>query len=273
MADGWIKAHRQLLEWEWYQHADTVRLFFHCLLKANHESAKWRGHTIERGSFISSSLMLSKELQISRQKIRSSLNRLKSTNELTTKSTNRFTAITVCNYEIYQSSESEINQPVNQQLTSNQPTVNQQLTTNKNDKNEKNQDNINIAPVQMCADANDTIKPTAGKCILLFMETYQKIKSFNPRAEFKNIQHALFEAVAMSGEDKIMQSLDDYVYYANRCNQREYCKSPVKWLEDCQFKTDWLQMVDASNKGKNNSQDWEVFNARDAKYPEMIWEN
>ena len=39
-------------------------------------------------------------------------------------------------------SNRQINQPTNQQSTSDQPTTNQQVTTNKNEKNEKNEKNI-----------------------------------------------------------------------------------------------------------------------------------
>ena len=51
--------------------------------------------------------------------------------------------LTVCNWATYQTECGAINQPSNQQstseLTNNQPATNQQLTTNKNDKKVKNE--------------------------------------------------------------------------------------------------------------------------------------
>jgi len=67
---------------------------------------------------------------------------MQDTNELTIKSTSKYTMLTVCNWGTYQTEAGAINQPINKQstseLTNNQPATNQQLTTNKNDKNYKN---------------------------------------------------------------------------------------------------------------------------------------
>lgn len=83
---------------------------------------------IERGQVITGRLTLSNETGISEQSIRTCLKRLESTGEIMQKSTNKFTIITVCNYDNYQQDEPA----TNQQLTNNQPATNQQLTTNKN---------------------------------------------------------------------------------------------------------------------------------------------
>jgi hypothetical protein len=37
---GWIKIHRSILEWEWYEDTNTFRLFMHLILKANHKDRK-----------------------------------------------------------------------------------------------------------------------------------------------------------------------------------------------------------------------------------------
>lgn len=140
---GWIKVHRKIIGWEWYQDSNTFRVYFHCLLMANHEDKNWQGITIKRGEFITSSENLASDLGLTRQQIRTSLNKLKSTNNLTIKSTNKYTIINIDRYSDYQNEEIEINQQINQQInkraTSNQPAINQQSTTNKNVKNEKNE--------------------------------------------------------------------------------------------------------------------------------------
>lgn len=54
-------------------------------------------------------------------------------------STKRFSVITICNWDRYQTDNRDFNQPINHQinhqLTINQPTTNQQVTTNKNGEN------------------------------------------------------------------------------------------------------------------------------------------
>lgn len=132
--EGYIKLHRVFLEWEWYDDLKAKSLFIHCLLKANHEPKKWRGINIKRGQFVTSLKNLSLETGLSVQSIRTSIEKLEKTNELTHKSTKLNTTITVVNYNKYQSNQQTSNTPP----TNEQQTSNKQPTTTKNDKNEKN---------------------------------------------------------------------------------------------------------------------------------------
>jgi len=136
--EGWIKLHRQLLEWEWYDEPNTFRLFMHCLLKANHKDKMYRGQLVKSGSFLTSRDLLASETGLTTQQVRTSLKRLESTNEITTKKSKKGTVLQIVKYIAYQHDNQQNNQRFNQQLTNNQPTANQQLTTNKNDNNEKN---------------------------------------------------------------------------------------------------------------------------------------
>ena len=145
--EGWIKLHRQLLEWEWYDEPDTFRLFLHCLLKANHKDNNYRGQIVKAGSFLTSRELLSNETGLSIQKVRTSLERLELTKEITTKKSKKGTVLQIVKYKNYQGANQEDNQQNNQQsnhiVTNKQPTVNQIVTTNNNDKNEKNEKNDN----------------------------------------------------------------------------------------------------------------------------------
>ena len=130
MSSGWIKIHRQMLKWEWYDDMKTFRLFIHLLLNANHETRKWRGITINSGELVTGRKKLSKELRISERSIRTSLSRLKSTNEVTIKSTSRYSLIKLNNWDQYQQTTNK--------TTSKRPANDQQTTTNKKYKNVKN---------------------------------------------------------------------------------------------------------------------------------------
>jgi hypothetical protein len=131
---GWIKLHRQITHWEWYDDHNTFRLFMHLLLKANHKERSYRGVKIEVGCVMTGRELLSKETGLSVQQIRTCLERLKSTNEITVKSNKQGTIIQVVKYKDYQVTTNE--------STTNQPTSNQQVTTNKNVKKEKNDNTI-----------------------------------------------------------------------------------------------------------------------------------
>ena len=126
MNNGWIKIHRKLLEWEWYDEPNTFRLFIHLLLKANHKPKNYRGVNIGAGQIMTGLTLLSQQTGLSIQKIRTSLNNLKSTNEITSKTNNKGTVIQIVKYKDYQV------------VTNEQQTNNKQTTTNKNDNNIKN---------------------------------------------------------------------------------------------------------------------------------------
>lgn len=100
--EGYIKLHRKMLTWEWYTDINTKAVFLHCLFKANWKDGRYRGQIIKRGSFVTGRKKLAKELGLTEREIRTALEHLKSTNELTIKTTNRYSIITVVNYGLYQ---------------------------------------------------------------------------------------------------------------------------------------------------------------------------
>ena len=144
---GFIKIYRKMLDWEWYKNENAKNVFIHCLLKANWKDGRFQGYDVPRGSFVTGRRQLSQELNISEQSIRTALKRLKSTNEITIKTTKNFSIITIVNYEKYQ----ETNQEINQHLTNNQPTANQHLTTIEEYKEIKNKRSVCVENTQSLA--------------------------------------------------------------------------------------------------------------------------
>lgn len=102
---GWIKIHRRLLDWEWYSDTNMVRLFLHLLLKANSSDRRWQGREVPRGSLVTSRATLEAETGISQKTIRTCLARLIATGEIEVEATNRFSLVTICNFDNYQESE------------------------------------------------------------------------------------------------------------------------------------------------------------------------
>jgi hypothetical protein len=99
----YIKLDRKILQWGWYTDVNTCKLFIHCLLKANWKPGVFHGVTCERGQFITSLHSLSKETGLSVKAVRTALSHLNETNEVASRSTSKFTVITVINYDLYQS--------------------------------------------------------------------------------------------------------------------------------------------------------------------------
>ena len=125
--NGHIKIDRKILEWEWYKNINTKVVFLHMLLKAYWKDKKIEGKIIPRGSFVSSIKNIAFETALTENEVRSAIKHLKSTGEITSKSTNRYTVFTVKKYISYQST----NEQTEEQETSREQTINKPLTTNE----------------------------------------------------------------------------------------------------------------------------------------------
>lgn len=130
---GFVKIYRSLAGWEWYDDIPTKVVWLHCLIKANWQDKKWHGQTIKRGSFITSTVKLAEETCLSRGQVRRALDKLKSTGEITVKTTNKWTAITVEKYDKYQVSENASDH----QATNKRPSNGHQTATTKENKENK----------------------------------------------------------------------------------------------------------------------------------------
>lgn len=134
--NGFITLQRQIIDWEWYDDANTFRLFIHILLKANHTDKNYRGTLVKRGTFLTGLDVLSKEIGLSMQQTRTCLSRLKSTSEITIKTSSKGSVIQVVKYNDYQS--------VTSKATNKQQTNNKRTTTTNNDNNDNNENNKDV---------------------------------------------------------------------------------------------------------------------------------
>ena len=163
---GWIHLFRKFIDWEWYDCPNVKIVFLHCLLMANHKTGKWQGVTIKRGQFISSYEKIAAANGLSVQQVRTSIKKLKITQEINTQTTNLYTLISVNNYDLYQDT-----------LTNKQQSNNKQITTNKND---KNNNTINTSYINsLSIKKNETQKLTK--------EEREILKSYSKKNGAKNI--------------------------------------------------------------------------------------
>ena len=130
--EGFIKLHHKMLEWGWYDDPNTCRLFIHCLLKANWKACEWHGHKLKPGEFVTSIHSLSEETGLSARQVRTALDHLQKTGEVTNKSFTKFRIITVKNWDQYQ--------VIDKQPTNNRQTTDKQPTTVEEYKNKRKKD-------------------------------------------------------------------------------------------------------------------------------------
>ena len=100
--EGYIKLHRSILDWEWYDDANTMRVFLHLLLKAQWEDSRFRGYEVPKGSLVTSYDSISKATGISIKSVRIAIEHLKRTDSITLKRHSHFSIITIANWEKFQ---------------------------------------------------------------------------------------------------------------------------------------------------------------------------
>ena len=139
LQNGFIALYRSLLSWGWHADPATGWLFVNLLLMANWEDGEWQGMIVKRGQLVTGRKALAAQTGLSERQIRTALEHLKSTNELTIKSTNKFSLITIVNYGKFQDVQSDIDQQNDQQ-------VDQRPTSNRPQLNKDNKKQQNIKP-------------------------------------------------------------------------------------------------------------------------------
>lgn len=137
----YIKVSRSMLDWEWYSDINTSRLFIHMLLKANWKDGNFKGTTVPRGSFVSSIRKLADETSLTEREVRTAINHLKTTGEVTHKSTSKYSVFTVVNYDLYQSNDT---QSVSQTTSERQSNDIQTTTIEEGKKERRKEDNNTV---------------------------------------------------------------------------------------------------------------------------------
>lgn len=104
MDNGWIKLHRKLLEWEWFDDPSVLKIWLWLLFSVNHETKRWRGMVIKQGQRLTSIRQICVALRMGPETVIKSLDKLKRTGEIKISSEgNNGSLITIVKYSDYQS--------------------------------------------------------------------------------------------------------------------------------------------------------------------------
>ena len=149
---NYIKLHRSLLEWEWFQDDKTLVVFLYLLLRANWKPNRWRGIAIDRGQTLETLPGIARATGLSVRSVRTALKHLKSTGEVTDKVTAYGRLINVVNYAKYQDvpspSDRQTDSETDRQVTGERQKSDRQVTVLeegkeiKNDKKVRNREGL-----------------------------------------------------------------------------------------------------------------------------------
>lgn len=210
---GWVRFYRKSMDSTVWKNPNIWFVWSWCLLKANHKNTKipFNGEDIElfAGQFISGRNKALEELPLlTSQQWRTAIDYLKSTNRIAVNSNNKFSIITILNWNEHQSDNHQSNQPV----TNQQPASNQPVTTDKNDKNDKNDNLSEASSLSELKTKSKEIKKKQedielNKKAIKFIEIYAGIKKVEVNKGFQSRHIKIAKEVLKYPKNKISASI------------------------------------------------------------------
>jgi hypothetical protein len=166
--EGFILTWRKIMETSFYKNSYCFHLAMHLLLKANHQDKEiiFNGKPIliKRGSCIVGRKTLSEDTGIAQSTVRNKLASLRQCGFLDSKSTNKFSIITILNYDNYQNYKKNLGQQTRQPEDSQRTARGQPEDTNKECNNVNNVNKDTIPPpleevLAYCKERNKGVDP------------------------------------------------------------------------------------------------------------------
>lgn len=142
----YIKMDRNLRFWRWFKNPKTVLVWIWLIMSANVEDHDFERETIHRGEVATSRKSISAATGLTENEVRTALDHLKSTGEITSRIRPKYQVITIlryCDYQAATSGKRTGKAPADHRQTTGKPP---QSKNGKNGKNEKNGKNVLSTP-------------------------------------------------------------------------------------------------------------------------------
>ncbi len=234
---SFITVDRKILKWEWYQDVNVFHLFLYLLLRANWEDGNWRGKAIKRGQLITSRATLSKDTGLTERQVRGTLDKLKTTNEVSIKATNKYTLITICKYDTYQSKFNNNEQKTPTERPTERPTNDQQnvrQTTTNNNNRTIEEEKINKDIPEVVSPLQPRYLPTKeqfnGLPQIHFENIYRLVKATKNIEVDKEMIEPIWEVFKdqnLTGLKPYTNDQDVYRHFTNWANKQSFRKRPA----------------------------------------------
>ena len=159
MNRGYVKLWRKSIDSGFFQNPNLWTFWCWCLMKASHKKINqvvgFQNIELLPGQFLFGRKAASVELKMSERTIRTSLDALRKRQNIAIKTTNKFSIITVINWDTYQCDRPTSDQQSDQQATSKRPASDHKQEC----KTFKNENNINIIGENPQAPKTENEKP------------------------------------------------------------------------------------------------------------------
>ena len=224
MSDGWIKLYRKSIDSGLMQNPELWTFWCWCLLKASHKTKKqmvgMQMVDLKPGQLVFGRKAAAHELCLTERKIRTIVQKLKNLENLTIKTTNKFSIISIANWNSYQQETSECDQQSDQHVTSKRPA--------SDHKQESKKERIT------------TLSPEVSDFVAAFVGYVEQHKGNKAPSQTKSLITKSEDAV-----DKLMR-LDGF--------SLGYIKSVTRWaLQDEFYSTNFFSLAPLREKSKNGA--------------------
>ena len=111
---GWIKLHRTLKDWEYYEDHNATRLLIHLLVSVNYEDKKWKDTIVKSGTLVTSWQNLAHETGLTLKQIRLAMSKLERAGEtvrsVAGKGAGKWQVVTLVKWDKLQGFDDEVGQ-------------------------------------------------------------------------------------------------------------------------------------------------------------------
>ncbi len=237
---GFVKVPHDLTKWEWYGDSSTLSVYLRMLLSAEWCDTKCGNVNIRRGQVMTTLRKISVENGLSMRQTRTILERLKSSNKVTIKTTPNYSIITLLDYDCARESDKRM---TNERQTADTPTL-----LNKKEKNKRDQENAR-------AREDKTAESEAlNKSFDLFWEKY-------PRKTAK--QQALSAWRKLKPDEKLVERIIAAIDKHKRSTQwtqdnGQFVPYPATWLNGRRWEDEITEVKDNVTRSgtKADEVDW-----------------
>lgn len=101
-----VKIDRNIVSWRWFQNKNTLIVWLWLLMAANIEDHDFEHDTIRRGEVATSRKTISVATGLTEREVRTALNHLKETGEVSVRIRPKYQVISILNYALYQDNTS-----------------------------------------------------------------------------------------------------------------------------------------------------------------------
>ncbi|WP_396636313.1 hypothetical protein [Maribacter sp. R77961] len=210
---GFVIIHREILDWEWYQHPTVSRLFIHLILRVNYNDKSWQGVPVKKGQLITSTKHLALELNLSIQQVRTAIKKLVTSGYITTRTTNQYTMVTIVNYTDRQTEYKTVNKQTTFQITKKEHSTNKRVTTTKQN-NKKSNKTIEERKVDF------------------------KEKIYSHTNYSKDILNAFFEYWSETNMDKSLMKFEENTFFEIQNRLKSWARKDNVWASNKIIKND-----------------------------------